>query len=150
MRQSGPGQSIIRGYLPSAIAGLAFLANLLFNAFSYSALASHREIGDAFRMSIEHNSPFIETYVWLGDLLRGLPGLSGLGEATANAAAAPLVEKIEAHPRVAAAVFFGEPQSPAHKRMLFGPKLLPFLLLLAVVLWLRRQKPVHLRTRLRA
>lgn len=150
MQRSKPGQSRAGGYLPSAIAILLVLLILLFNAFSYAALASHAEIGQAFRLSIKHNSPFIETYVWLGDVLRGVPGLSTLGDGTAGEAAAPLVSRIQPHPRGAAAVFFGEPQSAAHSRMLWAQRALPFLAILAVIVWTRRQKPVHMRNRLRA
>jgi hypothetical protein len=150
MHHAKPGQSVSRGYLPAVVAGVIVLATLLFNAFSYAALASHPEIGSAFRLSIKHNSPFIESYIWLGDLLRGLPGLSGWGDATANAAAEPLVDRIRPHPRGAAAVFFGAPQSPAHGRMLWAQRMLPFFAIIATILWLRRQKPVHMRQRLRA
>lgn len=150
MQRNKTGQSMARGYLPATLAGLVFLATLLFNAFTYSALAAHAEIGSAFRLSIEENSPFIEGYVWMGDLLRGLPGLSGWGDATANAAAEPLIDRIRPHPRGAAAVFFGEPQSSAHGRMLWAQRMLPWFAIIAAVLWARRQKPVHMRTRLRA
>lgn len=150
MQRQKPAQSVVRGYVPSVIAGLVLAANLLFNAFTYSALASHKEIGNSFRLSIEQNSPFIEFYVWLGDILRGLPGMSGIGDATANAAAEPLIARIRPHPRGAAAVFFGESQSAAHGRMLWAQKALPFVLVIAVIVWARRQKPVHMRARLRA
>jgi hypothetical protein len=145
-----PAQSVARSYLPAAAAGLVFLATLLFNAFTYAALASHAEIGNAFRMAIQHNSPFIEGYVWLGDQLRGLPGLSAWGDSTANAAAEPLIDRIRPHPRGAAAVFFGESKSPAHGRMLWAQRMLPLFAIIAAILWARRQKPVHLRNRLRA
>ncbi len=150
MQHAKTGQSLSRGYLPAIVAAVILLATLLFNAFSYAALASHAEIGGAFRLSIKHNSPLIESYVWLGDLLRGLPGLSGWGDATANAAAEPLVDRIKPHPRGAAAVFFGEPQSSEHGRMLWAQRMLPFFAIVAAILWLRRQKPVHMRQRLRA
>jgi hypothetical protein len=47
-------------------------------------------------------------------------------------------------------VFFGEAQSAAHSRMLWAQRVLPFLAIIAVIIWARRQKPVHLRNRLRA
>jgi len=150
MQRSKPGQSIAGGYLPSVIAVLIMVGTLLFNAFTYAALASHAEIGQSFRQSIRHNSPFIESFVWLGDLLRSVPGLSEFGDATANAAAEPLVERIRPHPRSASSVFFGEPQSAAHSRMLWGQRMLPFLIVIAAILWARRQKPVHMRNKLRA
>jgi hypothetical protein len=150
MQRTKPGQSRAAGYLPAAVAGLLLLVNLLFNAFSYAALASHAEIGQAFRLSIKHNAPFIEAYVWLGDILRGIPGLSGIGDGTASAAAEPLIARIRPHPRGAEAVFFGEAKSPAHSRMLWGQRLLPFLVVITIILWVRRQKPVHMRNRLRA
>jgi hypothetical protein len=150
MPHAKPGQSRSRGYLLVTVSGVILLATLLFNAFSFAALASHAEIGSAFRLSIKHNSPFIESYVWLGDLLRGLPGLAGWGDSTANEAAEPLVDRIRQHPRGAAAVFFGEPQSAAHGRMLWAQRMLPFFVVITAVLWLRRQKPVHMRQRLRA
>lgn len=150
MQRSKPGQTLAGGYLAAVIAVLIMLGTLLFNAFTYAALASHAEIGQSFRLSIRHNSPVIESYVWLGDLLRGVPGLSEFGDATANAAAEPLVERIRPHPRSASTVFFGESQSAAHGRMLWGQRMLPFLVVIAGILWVRRQKPVHMRKRLRA
>ncbi|HWS27497.1 MAG TPA: hypothetical protein VN259_13135 [Xanthomonadales bacterium] len=143
-------QSPIGGYLPSVVAIALFLGTLAFNAFTYAALAAHAQIGSAFRTAIDNDSPVIEAYVMLGDLLRGVPGLANLGDATANAAAEPLVDRIKPFPRGASAVFFGSAQSAAHGRMLWTHRLLPFLLVLAGVLWWRRQKPVHMRQRLRA
>lgn len=150
MHRTKSGQSVAGNYLPVSVAGLVVLATLLFNAFTYAALASHAEIGSAFRMAIKNNSPFIEGYVWLGDQLRDLPGLSTWGDSTANAAAEPLIDRIRPHPRGAAAVFFGESKSPAHGRMLWAQRMLPWFAIIAAILWARRQKSVHMRNRLRA
>lgn len=143
-------QSRAGGYLPSIIAGLVFMGTLLFNAFSYSALASHAEIGKAFRSAIDNDSPFIEGYVWIGDRLRQIPGLAEWGDATASAAAQPLIARIKSFPPGASAVFFGETESGAHSRMRWGHRLLPFFALVVVIAWMRRQKPVHMVNRYRA
>lgn len=148
--QRSANRSTLSGYLPSIVAIALFLGTLAFNAFTYAALASHAQIGTAFRSVIDNDSPIIEGYVFLGDLLRSLPGMAGIGDATANAAAKPLVDRIKPFPQGASAVFFGKAQSPEHGRMLWTHRLLPFLLVLAGVLWWRRQKPVHMRQRLRA
>lgn len=149
MQRSGTN-SRFAGYVPSIVAATLLLATLAFDAFTYAALAAHSEVGKAFRSAIESDSPLIQGHIALGNLLRGLPGLAGVGDDTANAAAAPLVERIRSFPPGASAVFFGSPQSTAQSRMLWTHRLLPYLLGLTLVLWWRRQKPVHLRQRLRA
>lgn len=149
MQRSG-NNSRFAGYMPSIVAAVLLFGTLAFNAFSYAALAGHAEIGKAFRTAVEGDSPIIQGYIALGDLLRRLPGLDGIGDATANAAAEPLVDRIRPFPPGASAIFFGAAQSPAQSRMLWTHRLLPFLLVLTVVLWWRRQKPVHMRPRLRA
>lgn len=148
--QRSDKRSTLSGYLPSIVAIALFLGTLAFNAFTYAALASHAQIGTAFRSAIDNDSPIIQGYVALGDVLRRLPGMAGIGDATANAAAKPLVDRIKPFPPGASAVFFGQAQSAEHGRMLWTHRLQPFLLLLAGVLWWRRQKPVHMRQRLRA
>ena len=150
MPRSNVTQSRAGGYLPSVIATLAFIGTFLFNAFSFAALASHAEIGRAFRNAIENDSPFIEGYVWVGDRLRLVPGLSGWGDTTANAAAEPLVARIKPFPPGASAVFFGDIESGAQSRMRWGHRLLPFLAVIGVIAWSRRQKPVHMVKRYRA
>lgn len=143
-------RSPLAGYVPSIIAFALVLWILAFNAFTYAALAAHAEIGKAFASAIENDSPVIEGYVALGKVLRRLPGMANVGNSTANAAAEPLVARIKPFPPGASAVFFGGVQSPAQGRMLWTHRLLPFALVLACVLWWRRQKPVHMRERLRA
>lgn len=149
MQRSGI-RSPFTGYIPSIVAIALTLAFLLFNAFTYAALAAHPEIGKAFRTAIDNDSPIIEGYVMLGDLLRKVPGMAHMGDATANAAAEPLVARIRPFPPGASAVFFGGAASPAHSRMLSSHRTLPFLVLLSCILWWRRQKRVHMRERLRA
>ncbi len=144
------GRSTYAGYVPSLIAiGLLVLC-LLHNCFTYAALAAHPGIGNAFRNSIKNDSPFIELYIAGGTFLRGLPGLSTLGDATAAAAAAPLEARIKDFPQGADAMFFGDSKSSAQSHMLWSWKLAPFFVLIAVVAWMRRQRPVHMKQRLRA
>lgn len=145
--QASRGRSRFGGYLPSVLAIGALVVDLLFNFFTYAALAEHPEMGSAFRNAIKNDSPIVETYIAGGKLLRRIPGLSTIGDATAAAAAEPLLPRIKDFPQGADAVFFGEPQGAAHGRMLWSRQLMPFLLVLAIVLWSRRQKPVHLRER---
>lgn len=143
------GRSRFGGYLPSVLAIGALVVDLLFNCFTYAALAEHPEMGNAFRNAIKNDSPIVETYIAGGKLLRRIPGLSSIGDATAAAAAEPLLPRVKDFPQGADAVFFGDAQSAAHGRMLWSRQLMPFLLALAMLLWWRRQKPVHLRERLR-
>lgn len=147
MRASG--QSRFGGYVPSILAITVFVLDILHNCFTYAALAEHPEMGGAFRNAIKNDSPIVETYIAGGELLRSLPGLGRLGDATAAAAAQPLLARVKDFPQGADAVFFGEPKSGAHARMLWSRRLMPFLLLLAIVLWFRRQKPVQTRRPLR-
>lgn len=148
--QRSNARSSLSGYVPSLVAIALFVSTLAFNAFTYAALAHHAEIGTAFRAAIDNDSPIIEGYVILGDVLRALPGMSSIGDVTAAAAAEPLVARIKPFPPGASAVFFGNAQSAAHGRMLWSHRMLPFMLALACILWWRRQKPVHMRNRLRA
>lgn len=143
------GQSRFSGYLLPGLAIAALLFDLAFNSFTYAALATHPDIGSAFRNSIKNDSPIVELYIAAGSALRGLPGLSSLGDATAAAAAKPLRERVKSYPQGADAIFFGDAQSSAHSQMLWSRRLMPLLLLLAVVTWMRRQKAVHLVKRRR-
>lgn len=144
------GQSILHGYLPVITAIVVCVAVLLYNMFCFSALASAASVGDALRLAFNRDAPVVATYVLAGDVLRKIPGLQTLGDDTASAVAKPLQEKILGYRPAAGAVFFGEPQSPQHKRMLWTHRMQPWLLLLVAFLWWRRPRPVHLRERLRA
>jgi hypothetical protein len=144
------GRSTYTGYVPSVAAVGLLVLNLLHNCFTYAALADNPEIGNSFRNAIKNDSPFIELYIATGAALRGLPGLTTLGDQTAAAAATPLAPRIKDFPQGADAVFFGEAQSSAQGRMLWSWRLTPFLALLAVVAWMRRQRPVHMKQRFRA
>lgn len=144
------GRSTYAGYVPSVLAIGALILNLLHNCFTFAALADHPEIGSAFRNAIKNDSPFIEIYIAGGSAMRGLPGLATLGDVTAASAAAPLEARIKDFPQGADAMFFGESKSSAQSRMLWSWKLTPFLVLIALVAWFRRQRPVHMKQRLRA
>lgn len=148
--QRTASQSRLGRNLPTAIAVMLFLATLLFNAFTYAAFAARADVGPPFRRAIADDAPIILIYVRLGDALRGLPGLETLGDATAAGAAEPLAARIAEFPPGASAVFFGDPQPGDHDRMRWTHRILPFLLLAVVFFAWRRQKPVHLRQRLRA
>ncbi len=144
------GRSTFAGYVPSAAAICVLVVNVLHNCLTYAALADHPQIGSAFRNAIRNDSPIVETYILAGSALRGLPGLSTLGDATAAAAAAPLAPRIADFPQGAGAMFFGQSMSAAQGRMLWSRRLTPFLALIAGIAWLRRQRPVHMKERLRA
>lgn len=146
----GRGRSTYAGYLPSTAAIGLLIINLLHNCFTYAALAGHPEVGSAFSNAIRNDSPIVEAYIAAGSALRGLPGLSTLGDATAAAAAAPLAPRIKDFPQGADAMFFGESRSSAQSRMLWSRRLTPFLALVALVVWMRRQRPIHMKARLRA
>ncbi|GMU43378.1 MAG: hypothetical protein IT479_09355 [Xanthomonadales bacterium] len=143
--RSSSGRSRFGGYLPSLLAITALVVDVLFNCFSYAALAEHPEMGNAFRNAIKNDSPIVESYIAGGRFLRSLPGMARIGDDTAAAAAAPLLARVKDFPQGADAVFFGNAKSGAHARMLWGRILMPFLALLAIVLWVRRQKPVQTR-----
>ncbi|GEM_PF-1887934 len=138
------------GYIPAIIALLVLVATLLFNLFTYTALASHPGVGKGFRDAIKNDSPVIALYVWAGDVLRGLPGLDAVGDRTAADAAAPIEERMKAVPAASGAIFFGASQSFAQSSMQRANQAMPFLMVIAGVLWWRRPRPVHLRPRLRA
>jgi hypothetical protein len=125
------------------------VANLAYNAFTYSALGDTPVVGPAFRQAIRNDAPIVASYVAIGDMLRALGPLRTWGEATAAEAAAPLAEKVRAYPPGASAAFFGAPMSSAQSRMQRAQQTAPFLLLLAVVLWWRRPRAVHMLPRLR-
>ena len=144
------GRSTFAGYVPSVVAIGLLIVNVLHNCFTYAALADHPEIGASFRNAIRNDSPMVEAYVAAGSALRGIPGLSAMGDVTAAAAAAPLVPRIKGFPQGAGAIFFGESKSTAQSRMLWSRRITLFLALIAAVAWMRRQRPVHMKERLRA
>ena len=148
--RASKGQSISRGYISAVIAIIVCLGTLAYNLVTFSALASEPRIGSAIRNGFNGDALMAATYALGGDLLRKIPGLETLGDDTARSVADPLEESIKAYPPSAVAVFFDRAQSTAHNRMLWAHRLQPWLILIAALLWWRRQKPVHLRERLRA
>jgi len=126
------------------------LATLLFNIFTYAALAAHPVVGKGFHDAIKDDSPVIALYVLAGEVLRQLPGLDSVGNGTAANAVSPIEERLRAVPAASGAIFFGESHSLAQSSMQRGSQAMPFLIVIAALLWWRRPRPVHLRPRLRA
>ena len=143
-------RSRFSGYVPVIIAILVLVSTLLFNMFTYSALAAHPGVGKGFRDAIKDDSPVVALYILAGDVLRSLPGLDSIGEQTAIDAASPIEERLKAVPAASGAIFFGESHSLAQSSMQRGSQAMPFLIMIAALLWWRRPRPVHLRPRLRA
>lgn len=117
---------------------------LVNNCIQFSALAADPVIGKAFDVAVSDDAPVVSAYIGLGNLLRGMGPMAEWGKRNAAEIAAPLADKIKDFPPGAAAVVFGNPQSPAHSKLLWGHKLAPWLLLAVGLLWWRRPRQIHM------
>lgn len=136
-------------YLPAGLGIAAVLACVLYNAFLFSALASHPAIGSALRHAIRNDAPVVSIYVLIGDGLRTLGPISTVGNESAERIAAPISENVRSYPPGSVAILFGRPMSAQQSQLQWTHQLMPFLMLIAGVLWWRRPRQVHMMPRRR-
>lgn len=136
-------------YLPAGLAIAAALICALYNALVFSALASHPAIGTALRNAIRNDAPVVSVYVFVGDGLRALGPLSTLGSESAERIAEPISDKVRSYPPGSVAILFGRPMSAQQSQLQWAHQLMPFLSLIAGILWWRRPRQVHMMPRRR-
>lgn len=136
-------------YLPAGLSITALLLCVIYNAIVFSALASHPVVGSALRGAIRNDAPLVSAYVFIGDGIRALGPLSALGNESAERIAQPISEKIRGFPPGSVAILFGRPMSAQQSQLQWTHQLMPFLLLIAGILWWRRPRQVHMMPRRR-
>ena len=125
------------------IAAALFVLTLGYDLWLWGGLARHAEFGPALQKSGRYDVSLASLYLQSGAPLLDLTGLGLRAAADAEAAFRPVLARVRASP-MAAMDNLQQDMPAGAKACYFGA---PLLLVLAVLLWWRRPREVHIGRR---
>lgn len=121
-----------------------FLAVLLYDLVVWGAVPALDEIGPSIAGSARREAPLAATYIALGAPLdAAVPALQSFGRSRLTAALSESFDRIREDKTVAMDLILGTAWNNQHRWIQATYWAAPCLLLLTLVLWLRRPKPVR-------
>ncbi|MFI4969547.1 MAG: hypothetical protein ACHP7D_05035 [Lysobacterales bacterium] len=126
------------------IALTLFVITLFYDVVVWGALPRLPEVGASIVDSARREAPLASTYIAIGSGLDGaVPALQAFGEQRLTSAFGDGFERIRGDATVAMDLIFNRTWNSEHRWLKTMYWAAPFLLLLSLVLWVRRPKPVR-------
>jgi hypothetical protein len=127
------------------IALVLFVSSLLYNLIVWGGVRALGEVGVAISDSARREAPLAATYIAAGGIIdSAMPALGEFGGARLDDALGGGFERIRADPIVAMDLVFGTTLNASHTWLRTMYWATPVLLVVALVTWVRRPKPVRL------
>lgn len=131
-----------------AVLGLAFLLCLAFDAWLYGSLARKPGVGPDVAAAARAHAPLLHAYIVLGRPWVAHAGATG-AQHVADAAFGDAYPQIAAMPEVADSLLFSQSRGRLSELMTLLFWAAPVLLVLTILAWAFRGRPVHLVGRAR-
>jgi hypothetical protein len=130
------------------IALVLFVSSLLYNVIVWGGVRTLGDVGAAIAESARREAPLAATYIAAGSLIdSAVPSLGEFGGARLASALGDAFERIRANPLVAMELVFGPALNASHTWLRTIYWSTPVLLLIAVITWVRRPKPIRVMRR---
>jgi hypothetical protein len=130
------------------IALVLFVASLLYNVIVWGGVRTLGDVGVAISDSARREAPLAATYIAAGNIIdAAVPSLGEFGGARLASALGDAFASIRTTPGVAMDLVFGPALNASHTWLRTTYWATPVLLLIAVITWVRRPKPVRLLRR---
>lgn len=131
-------------YRLHAIAMVLFALCLAYDLVVWGSVDALGEIGTGIADSARREAPLATTYIGLGRVVdSAVPFLLDFGGSHLADALAGGLDRIRENPTAAVDLIFGDSWSPAHRWLKATYWATPILLILALVLWTRRPRQLH-------
>jgi hypothetical protein len=121
---------------------ILLVASLSLNLLGWSGLCRNAEVGPLVRDAVVRESPLIQTYVAVGDVLALIPGIAPAGSALAEYAFGATFATIKAEPRVALEVLDRSGHGIAPRLLAVNTLATPVLFVAWLIAFLMRPRQV--------
>lgn len=132
-------------YRPHVIAMILFALCFGYDLILWGSVRSIPDVGPGIAESARREAPLATAYITLGEPIdNAVPFLKDYGSERLTSAFGEGFERIRTDPTVAMDLIFDTTWNAAHRWIKTLYWAAPILLLLALVLWARRPRPVHM------
>lgn len=122
-----------------------FVLCFLYDLVVWGSVPALPDVGPGIADSARREAPLATTYIALGGVIdSAVPSLQAFGAARLTAAIGEGFERIRADPTVAMDLIFNTTWNASHRWIKTMYWAAPVLLLLTLISWARRPKPVHM------